>query len=97
MPGIVWTRHAVQDLKRLFDFVKEKNPDAARKAAQQISKAAATLIDNPHLGKPMADETGRRELATSFGKNGYILRYMLEDDHTVVVIRVWHYLELRNH
>ena len=42
----------------------------------------------------MGDGTARRELFTSFGRRGYVLRYMLDGDK-VVVIRVWHTRERR--
>ncbi len=41
----------------------------------------------------MEDNTGRRELSAPFGKRGYVLRYMIDDDNSVVILRVWHYLE----
>lgn len=95
MPGIIWTKPAVQDVQRLIDFVKAKNPTAARKAAQKIRKAASILAQNPHFGKPMEDETDRREFATNFGKRGYVLRYMIDDNQKIIIIRVWHSLEQR--
>lgn len=95
MSGIIWTRPAVQDLDRLLTFLKGKNPEAARKAALRIRKAASDLAASPHMGKPMPDDTGRRELATSFGRKGYILRYRLDADDQVVIIRVWHFPEQR--
>jgi len=95
MSNVIWTQRALQDLQRLFLFLKEKNPEAARKAAIQIREGADRLQDNPRLGKPMPDDTGRRELSTVFGKRGYILRYMLDENDTPVIIRVWHHLEKR--
>jgi hypothetical protein len=41
------------------------------------------------------DETQRQDLVLSFGSGAYMLRYMLEDKDTVVVIRVWHSQEDR--
>jgi len=43
----------------------------------------------------MSDNTGRRELFMPFGAGAYVLRYMLENNDTVVIIRVWHTKEDR--
>lgn len=42
----------------------------------------------------MNDGTERRELFLPFGKAGYVLRYMI-DNQTVVIIRAWHSREHR--
>ena len=96
MSPVIWRPRALRDLERLFRFLKDKNPEPARKAALRIAAAADDLSQNPRLGKPMPDETGRRELSTAFGRRGYVIRYMLDDDDTVVIIRVWHTLEDRD-
>ena len=61
-----------------------------------ILDGAQALIENPRMGRPMADDTGRREWFISFGAGAYVLRYMLDDEHAPVVIRVWHSLEQRS-
>ena len=43
----------------------------------------------------MDDDTGRRELVVSFGAGAYVLRYMRDENDTVVLIRVWHSKEKR--
>jgi plasmid stabilization system protein ParE len=50
---------------------------------------------SPRLGRPMPDETGRRELFIAFGAGAYVLRYVLEGDDKIVVIRVRHSRESR--
>lgn len=96
MPEIIWTRPALEDIERLILFLKDKNPDAARRGALKIKEAADLLMENPHIGKPMEDDTGRREISSSFGKKGYVLRYMLDENGSPVIIRVWHFLEHRD-
>lgn len=96
MPQVKWTKPALGDLERLFTFLKDKNPQAAGNAAQKIKDTADNLSVYPLMGKPMEDDTGRLEISASFGKRGYILRYMFDDDGNVVIIRVWHSLENRS-
>ncbi len=94
MSKIIWTRPALADLERLLDFLKHKNPNAAQRAARAIRKGGDDLGHMPKLGKPMPDDTGRREYIVAFGRGGYVLRYML-DGSTPVILRVWHTLEWR--
>ena len=86
---IVWRERALEDISRLYNFLFEKNEDAARKAAQVIIRGSSLLGGSPKLGRPMADGTGRRELFIPFGAGYYVLRYFLTSD-TVVIVRVWH-------
>lgn len=96
MPEVVWLPPAVADLARLKAFLEPKNPDAARSAVQQIKEAAELLKTMPRIGKPLDDDSARRELFTAFGKHGYVLRYRVDEARdAVVIIRVWHTLEDR--
>jgi plasmid stabilization system protein ParE len=94
MPELVWLPEALDDLRRLFDFLKDKNPDAASRAAQAIRRGADSLAAFPYSGRPMGDGTGRRERFVSFGTGSYVLRYAL-DDRRPVILRVWHSREQR--
>lgn len=89
-----WLPAALADIERLHGFLAGKNPDAARKAAQAIRSSAGILAANPRAGKPMPDETGRREWFVPFGVGGYVLRYKLHGAIPVIV-RGWHSPEAR--
>ena len=88
-----WLPAALDDIKRLYDFLLDKDSTAGR-AARAIRAGADRLLDSPEIGRPLADGTGRRELVIPFGAGAYVLRYRIHDD-TVVVIRVWHGREAR--
>ena len=92
---VKWLPEALLDIERLYSFLNDKNPEAAARAATIILKGAMMLKSTPRIGRPMPDETGRRELFVPFGAGAYVLRYMQEDENTVVVIRVWHSREDR--
>ncbi len=94
MAKLVWLPQTQKDIKRLYDFLRDKNPTAANNAIRAIRTGARQLEDYPEAGRPMNDGTGRRELVMTFGAGGYVLRYML-DDQKVVIIRVWHGRENR--
>jgi plasmid stabilization system protein ParE len=95
MPALKWLPEAQADLARVIEFLREKNPDAAARAAQTILDGSNLLLTSPRLGRPMPDKTQRRELFIPFASGAYVLRYMLERDDTPVIIRVWHNREQR--
>jgi toxin ParE1/3/4 len=86
---VVWRERALKDIDRLYNFLFEKNEDAAAKAAQVILRGSSLLEESPRLGRPMADGTQRRELFIPFGAGFYVLRYFLANE-VVVIVRVWH-------
>jgi plasmid stabilization system protein ParE len=84
------------DLERLARFLWEKGEEeAAARALAKIAAGMELLTFSPRLGKPLGDKTGRRELFITFGAGAYILRYMLKDEDTVVILRVKHSREQR--
>ncbi len=84
-----WLHAASQDIERLYEFLLEKDPNAAANAMEVVLEGSERLLDMPELGRPMDDDTGRRELYLPFGAGAYVLRYKLNGD-VVVIIRVWH-------
>jgi plasmid stabilization system protein ParE len=92
--SVVWRERALEDVDRLYNFLFDKSQEAAAKAAQVILRGSLLLEDSPRLGRPMADDTQRRELFIPFGSGFYVLRYFRTGD-TVVIVRVWHSLEDR--
>ena len=93
---MIWLPEALADVKRLHEFLKEKGSATATRAAQTILEGAQLLESAPEVGRPMGDDTGRRELFVRFGAGTYVLRYKLENQGSVVVLRVWHSVETRS-
>ena len=96
MPALIWLPEALEDIRRLYDFLAEKNSQAAANAMLCIQAAAVRLERFPELGAPMNDDSGRRQVFASFGAGNYVLRYRLNQNGDPVVIRVWHSREARN-
>jgi plasmid stabilization system protein ParE len=92
--NLVWLLEARDDIQRLYDFLLERDPEAAKRAVRAIQVGAKSLIEHPRAGRALDDETGRRELFVPFGAAAYVLRYFLLDDR-IVVVRVWHSREKR--
>ena len=84
---------AKRELSRLEDFLAEKAPAAANRAAKLITEAMLSLREFPERGYayPLP---GVREWPVRFGHSGYIVRYLVERD-TVTILRIFHALEDR--
>ena len=95
MSQIKWLPEALADVERLYTFLYEKSPAAAARAAKAILDGAGFLKSIPDIGRPMDDDTGRREWIISFGAGAFVLRYLRDENDTVVIIRVWHSKENR--
>jgi len=93
---LIWLDQSRDDLERLYDFLLDKDPVAAKRAIQVIREGAKQLLRFPDIGRRMDDDTDRRELIVPFGVGAYVLRYRRHDDEAVVVLRVWHSREVRD-
>lgn len=88
MYEVVWLPEALQDLDKQFEFLNDRNPDAASRAVRLILSAAASLAKSPQRGLAVPN-TDQRKLRVFFGKYGYLLYYRI-DDRQVSVLRVHH-------
>lgn len=91
---LLWLPEAKQDIARLHEFLRNKNPNAASRVVDLLLDGADQLIDFPEIGMPLGDTLKRRELYLAFGAGAYVLRYILTENN-IVVIRVWHSRERR--
>jgi plasmid stabilization system protein ParE len=86
---LVWLPEAQTDVRRLYDFPLGEAPSAAERAIRAIQLGAGKVLEFPRIGRPMEDETERRELFIPFGAGAYVLRYRIHAD-AIVIVRVWH-------
>jgi plasmid stabilization system protein ParE len=89
MPTVVWSRAALADLDRQYQFLKTRNPEAATRSLQAIVAAGKSLEQTPQRGTPIASAPGLRKLLVRFGKSGYMLHYSVLEDE-VLILRVYH-------
>ena len=73
MARIVYSTRALSDIERAFEFLTERDPPSAVKAATAIRHAVETLAEHPLIGRSVTG--GLRELVISFGKTGYVALY----------------------
>lgn len=75
MSQIIVTEGAAKGLERCRSFLAEKNPNAAKKAAQVISYHFSLLVTDPEIGRPLDNLADLRELIIPFGGSGYVALY----------------------
>lgn len=95
MPQIEWLPESLGDIECLHSFLQSKDAKGARRAVKVILDGADLLKNSPGLGRPMPDETGRRELFLPFAAGAYVLRYIRKSSDVIVIIRIWHSREYR--
>ncbi len=94
MPQVRYAPGAIRDLQRLREFLRPKNPVAAKRAGETIMEAVQVLGFQPQIGRPienMPDEF--REWVIDFGDSGYVARYRI-DTNAVTILAVRHQKEV---
>jgi plasmid stabilization system protein ParE len=86
------TAEALEDLDRLYDFLVERDLDAAERALEVIERALDLLAYSPFsCRKALHQKNPRwRELLISFGHSGYAALFEIDDGHTVTVTAIRH-------
>jgi len=90
---ISYSPEAIEDLRRLREFIAIKNPRAAGKIAATILKGIAQLHSFPLLGVgvPQAPDP---EIIRDLIIGNYIARYLV-DGEEIIILRIWHHKEDR--
>jgi plasmid stabilization system protein ParE len=89
------TAEALEDLDRLYDFLVERDQEAAERALTAIERALALLAYSPFsCRKALLQKNPRwREILIPFGHSGYVALFEVEDDQSVTVTAVRHQRE----
>lgn len=86
MPQVKFAPAALEDLVRLREFLRPKNPAAAQRTAEAITKAVRLLAQHPQIGRPIEEmDAEYRELLIDFGSSGYVTLYRYEDDLVTIL------------
>jgi plasmid stabilization system protein ParE len=93
MPRVIFSPAALRDLERLRDFLRQKNPSAARRAGETIISGVRALGAHPQMGRLIDDlPEAYREWLIDFGDSGYIARYRFEAE-VVTILAIRHQKE----
>lgn len=90
---VVYSAHAVENIERAVQFLRESNPEAALSAAAAIRSAVENLATHPLVGRRV--EGDLRELVISYGATGYVALYRFVIQRDVVrVLALRHQREI---
>ncbi len=88
---LVYTDEAIEDLKRLREFIAVHNSSAAGRVATELVSKIELLPDFPRMGTPVEMAPVPDSLRDMvFGK--YVVRYSVHVS-AIIILRVWHELE----
>jgi addiction module RelE/StbE family toxin len=85
---VVYSKRALDHIERAFQFLRDKNPDAALSAVIAITSAVENLAAHPLVGRRL--EGDLRELTISYGHSGYVALYrfvIARDEVRILAIR----------
>ena len=88
MAQIVYSKTALDNLERAFEFIAGHDPKAAMAAADVICGAVKALANHPLIGRVVEGEL--RELVISYGKTGCVALYRflpVQDQIRILAIR----------
>lgn len=94
-----FTREALEDLERLYDFVLERelardgDLALAERALEAIEHGLAALGFSPFTCRKAGDDPFIRELVIPFGGSGYVALFEIEGNDSVVIAAVRHQRE----
>ncbi|MBC7756928.1 MAG: type II toxin-antitoxin system RelE/ParE family toxin [Bdellovibrio sp.] len=91
---IRFTKAARDDVKRLYAFLLARDLQAANQALEAINKAIELLKTFPFTCRKAQTNTPFfRELIISFGTNGYVALFEIEEEKTVTILAIRHQRE----
>lgn len=88
------TPQAADDMQRLFEFLAERDIQAAEHARNTLGKSFEFLGAFPFAcRKASPDHPFLREMVIEFGQAGFVALYEIDDSETVTVLAVRHQRE----
>lgn len=93
MAKVVYSRRALDHIERTFEFLRDKDSNAAQNAVQAITSGVKNLAAHPLVGRRLEGEL--RELIISYGHSGYVAlyRFVLPTDE-VRILAIRHQREI---
>ncbi|MBE0482732.1 MAG: type II toxin-antitoxin system RelE/ParE family toxin [Bacterioplanes sp.] len=88
---LVYTDVAIDDLKRLREFIAVHNPSAAARIASDLVGKIELLPDFPKMGTPV-EMAPVPDSVRDMVLGKYVVRYSVHAS-AIIILRVWHGLE----
>lgn len=87
-----YSSESIEDLIRLRDFIREKNPAAAHRIANELLDGIKKLKLFPKIGLPVTRASDPQFIRDLFIGN-YVVRYLMGKNE-VYILRIWHGKEI---
>jgi len=87
-----YSPESIDDLIRLRDFIRHKNPVAAQRIAKELLDGINKLKLFPKIGLPVARAPDPQHIRDLYIGN-YIVRY-LTGNNEIYILRMWHGKEI---
>ena len=84
---LILSAQAECDLAEQIEWLAARSPEAARRATARILHVFDLLEENPTIGA--VTERGWREKGVDFGRDGYVICYVIRETD-VFVVRFYH-------
>lgn len=92
MATLNYTRKALEDIRRLVNFLADSDPTAAIATVALVEEAVQILAHHPLIGRSVEHEL--RELIISRGRTGYVALYRYrEADDAILILALRHQRE----
>ncbi|AXD74582.1 type II toxin-antitoxin system RelE/ParE family toxin [Salmonella enterica subsp. enterica serovar Montevideo] len=89
---IKWTRRALSDVSRLYDFLSRVNRQAAARTVKKLTQAPLSLHSNPRIGEQLFQFSPDEVRRIFIGD--YEIRYQIQSS-VIYILRLWHTRENR--
>ena len=73
---------ALHDLRLIFEYIAQSNPEAARRVIDALRKEVRVLVEHPEIGR-MGQVEGTRELVHD--RYPYIIAYRVQKDEAQIL------------
>jgi len=84
---VKYSPESIQDLRRVVEFVENKNSYAARRIAIDLQEGVDRLKKFPEIGLPVLKSTDPEKIRDLYVSN-YTLRYLITEE-IIYVLRIW--------
>jgi plasmid stabilization system protein ParE len=93
MSSVKYSFQAIDDLKRLHDFLASQDKEVAKRAVAVIRDALQKIAFMPERFRPVEGKMYYREAIIDFGNSGYIARFRHMPGGDITIARIKHQRE----
>lgn len=85
---VKYSPESIEDLQRVVEFIENKNPYAARRAAIDIQEGVQKLKGFPLIGLPVLKAPDPEKIRDLY-IGQYTIRYLVASK-IIFILRIWH-------